>query len=205
MRRSPLLVMTAVLALSALTGCSDDADEKAAAPAASSGAEAVPSPEPTVSLDMPDNTAGVPKPDPTEPNRDAVAQVQAVGAGPYEVGETQADLTEAKLLGPVVDAAGCATTTGTSRFTKPEVFLAGGKVVMVKATQGDPWIGRPLAEAQAEFEEGKAVSGSGGAQGWQIVEETNALIYAATGGTINAVLGGVTASVEKHFTSGSGC
>ncbi|MFC7534917.1 hypothetical protein [Actinoplanes sp. GCM10030250] len=203
MRRSPLIVMTAVLALTAVTGCSDDDDKKPAA--APEAASAPPSAEPTVSLDAPDGTAGTPKAEISDPSGFAPFSVQSIGVGAYEVGETQADLTEAGLLTNPVDAAGCTTATGTGMFSKPEVFLSGGKVVMVKATKDDPRIGKPLAELQAEFAEGKAVTGAAGATGWEVVEETNSLLFVATGGTVSAVAGGVTASVQKNFTSGSGC
>ena len=203
MRRSPLVVMSAVLAFAALTGCSDDGEEKAA-PGASGAANA----QPTVSLDVPTGApANGSKPGLTEGTREAgeALRIEATGGGPYEVGETQADLTESGLLGNPVDNGGCVTATGTGLFGSPEVYLSQGKVVMVKAAKDDPRIGTPLTDVQAQFPEGKAVSGSGGAQGWEVVEETNSLLFVATGGTVSAVAGGVSASVTKNFTAGSGC
>lgn len=206
MRRSPLALITVVLALGGLTACSDDAEEKAA-PAPTAAGSAPAGAEPTVSLDAPEGTSGALKPEPTGPavGVGSTAEVQPDGVGPFVVGEPQADLVETGLLGTPADAAGCTTAVGTGRFAKPEVFLAQGKVVMVKATKEDPRIGRPLTEVQEEFSDGKAVTGAGGAQGWEIAEDGHALLFSATGGTVTAVIGGVTASVEKHFTSGSGC
>ena len=102
MRRSPLVVMTAVLAVATLTGCTGD-EEKAAAPAPAASSVAPSAPEPTESFDMPESTTGVPKAEPTGPGDGILPglgklEVDTTGAGPYQVGEAQADLVASGLI-----------------------------------------------------------------------------------------------------------
>jgi hypothetical protein len=197
--------MTAVLALTALTGCSDDDKATSPAPsAAASGPAGVPSDEPTVQ-----------KGDHSEPGPAAGAispfKIGATGYGPYQVEETQADMVDSELVTDLADAAGCTAGTGSILYGSPEVFFAQGKLVLVRATSpgvktdAGVGVGATLADAQAKLSGGKLLTGAAGAQGWQVVEETNAVLFEVTGDKVTAVLSGASASVEKHFTAGSGC
>jgi hypothetical protein len=197
--------MSAVLALTALGGCSDD-DKADKSPAVSGSAvpaesPATPSDEPTVEKGARSAPAVASDPFVAGPT----------GFGPYQVDETQADLVDAELVEGLADAAGCTTGTGSATYGAPKVFLAQGKLVLVKATSPDAkagngvGVGSTFADAQAKFPGGKLLSGPGGVQGWQVVQETNALLFEATGDKVTAVAGGLATSVEKNFTTGSGC
>lgn len=204
MRRSPLVVITAVLALTALAGCSDD--EKPETPAAGPASAA------------PDASAGAPSEEPVErpteePAPEAINPfgISVTGFGPYQVEETQADLVADEVVTDLKDAGGCTVGTGSALFGKPEVFFAGGKLVMVSTTSVTAktstgvGVGSAFTDAQAQFPEGKLLSGAQGARGWQVVQESNALLFEAGGDKVTSVSSGVSTSVEKNFTTGTGC
>ena len=218
MRRSPLLVVTAVLALTGITGCSDDSEEKPATPAVAPSAGAAAAAEPTESFDMPPAESELDSPKPPRTDGDPSARaavpnpVTPSGFGPYSIGELQTDYVESKLIGATtMDAGGCSVGDGTSQYGAPKLYFLQGKLAMVKASAptaaADPAVkvGTPLADVQAAYPEGKAVTGASGAAGWQVVEETEALLFEFTADKVSAISGGLAASVAKNFTTGSGC
>ncbi|MEV6344432.1 hypothetical protein [Actinoplanes sp. NPDC051851] len=211
MRRSPLVILIAALALTGVAGCSDDETPPAAAPQSAS-------PAPTESLDMPP-TVDNPKPtDPITPGEQQASgfvahlQISADGFGPYEIGATQEETIADGLIDSASDTGnGCATATGPGRYLSPALLFAQGKLVQIRVTAAQATTtdgvapGAPLADVQAAYPAGKAVTGTGGVQGWETVGGTGALLVEVTGGTASALTAGVATTVEKVFTTGQGC
>ncbi|MFI1991462.1 hypothetical protein [Actinoplanes sp. NPDC020271] len=195
-----LAVLTAVTLAAALAGCSDDPkDDKL--PQAQ--ATAAPSPSTEVSVDAE-------HPLPSAPGASGSSDAKAVaadGIGPFAVGVTRADLEADGLIESVKDSGGgCATATGTTVFNPPTLIFSQGKLTQLRVTSGDGFgIGKSLAEVQAAYPGGSAVTGLGGATGYSVPSGTNALLFELKADKVTALSAGVATTVTKVFTTGQGC
>ncbi|HWS34506.1 MAG TPA: hypothetical protein VN408_17425 [Actinoplanes sp.] len=209
MRLRHLLVPSIALAL--LAGCTDDPPAAPAAGASSAGTEpteVVVAPD--VSLDVPsgDQTSFPPRIEPGS-GEGARGQVSASGIGPYQVGESQAEMVADEVLAGPVAANGCAT--GSVLLGSVKIRFAGGTLAEVRTTEAGigteegVTIGSDQAAAQAAYPAGKAVTGAAGVTGWEVVDETNALLVEFTAGRVTALTAGVATTVDQNFTAGQVC
>ncbi|MEV0896763.1 hypothetical protein [Actinoplanes sp. NPDC049802] len=196
MRRRPLVALT--MALAVLSGCTGDPDTpapSATAPAASPG----------ISLDMPPASFG---PSPPEPTPSGKLSISAAGYGPFRIGMTQQEITDAGLVTGLTPN-GCGRAGG---FTgAPETDVWGGELVRVRVTDptvtttGNVAIGATVDDVRAAYPSGRAVTGTGGVTGWLVVDGTGALLLELAGGTVSALTAGDATTVEKVFTGERGC
>ncbi|SDT75622.1 hypothetical protein [Actinoplanes derwentensis] len=208
MRLHQLVVPSIALAL--LAGCTDDPPATPVAGASAPGiapSEVVVAPD--VSLDVPagDPASLPPRPEPgDEGGRN---QPSATGLGPYQIGESQAEMVADEIVTGTVAANGC--IAGSVFYGSPKIRFVGGTLAEVRTTSVNAstaagvTIGADQAKVQAAYPSGKAVTGAAGVTGWEIVDGTNALLVEITAGKVTAITGGVATTVEQNFTSGQAC
>lgn len=189
-----LVALTAVLLAASLAGCSDDKE-----PAAQ--ASAPPSQSPTV----PPAKQSPPELDPS--TRPSGLDILAAGVGPFAIGTPSAELKSDGLIDAVKDTgSGCSTATGNTVFSPPALTFAQGKLTQVRVTGGSgSEVGKSLAEVQAAYPGGTALTGTGGATGWAVASEANTVLFEIKADKVVALTTGTTATVTKVFTTGQGC
>ncbi|BBH65039.1 hypothetical protein ACTI_17240 [Actinoplanes sp. OR16] len=202
------VVLVAALVAVTLAGCTDGGEETATP---------VPSaPSPGTSMDMPPSAFSSPKPLRSEPGGPSAAPglslaLSASAYGPYRVGQSQAELEEAKMVrGLKPDEAGCVSGTGSRLMQNPRLRFSGGRLVMIEltnlgaSTDTGLLIGAELDEVKAKYPTGKIIFGTAGAA-WETVDGDNALLVRITGDDVTGLVGGVATSVEARHRAGLGC
>ena len=233
--RHRLVVLAAVLAVAGLAGCSRHKDD-APAPVAQApvpgvsthpgmSMTAVPSASPTtVGPTAVGPTAVGPaatKPvTPTDPAGGAKgrpqslptgSEISATGIGPYTIGQEQASLTAAKLVGTVRNgSAGCDTGAGQAKWGSPALIFTKGKLQHVKITSGSVRtttgvkVGSSEATVRGAYATGSALSASGKAA-WYAPTGDFALLFRIAGGRVSAIESGPASTLSVTFTSNQGC
>ncbi len=227
--RQRLVVLAAVLAstvlaVTGLAGCSRHKDDRPA-PAAQAPVPgvsthpgmaftALPSAGPTSAAAGP--TAGTP----TDPagavkgqpqSLPTGSEISATGIGPYTIGQEQASLTAAKLVGPVKNGStGCDTGAGRARWGRPALIFTKGKLQHVKITSGTirttagVKVGATAAAVRRAYAKGSALSASG-QTAWYAPTGDFALLFRFTGGHVSAIEAGPASTLSVTFTSSQGC
>jgi len=222
--RHRLVVMVTVLTVAALTvaaaaGCSRDKDDRpepqAQAPVSSAGAgtsaEGATTDDPAANGSRPAVTAtgavgGTANP--TDPAGAAKGHAQslptgteinATGIGPYTIGQEQAALTTAKLIGPVKSGAnGCDSGTGAAKWGSPALFLTKGKVQHVKITSAAVKttagikVGSSEASVKTAYPRGSVTTG----RAWYVPTGDFALLFRLADGKVTAVEAGPASIME---------
>jgi hypothetical protein len=224
--RHRLVVPAIVLVVAGLAACGRDKDDRpapqaqpvasASAPTGSAGtsAPAVPTAPPTA---PPTGTAGDTGNQPAAPTDPAGAvkghpqtlstgtQINAVGIGPYTIGQEEAALTTAKLIGPVKSGVtGCDSGSGVAKWGSPTLFLAKGKVQHVKITSAAVQttagikVGSSEASVKSAYPNGSVTSG----RAWYAPTGDFALLFRLAGGKVTAVEAGPASILQ---TGAPGC
>jgi hypothetical protein len=219
--RHRLVVLTIVLAVAGpvgLAGCSRSKDDRpapqaqvpvssASAPVEGASAPAGTAPPPTGSTAAGGTTTDQPAP-PTDPAGAAKGhpqtlptgtQINAAGIGPYMIGQEEAALTTAKLIGPVkAGATGCDSGTGVAKWGSPTLFLTKGKLQHVKITSGAVGttsgikVGSSEASVKKAYPNGSVTSG----RAWYVPTGDFALLFRLAGGKVTAVEAGPASILE---------
>lgn len=216
--RHRLVVLTIVLAAAGLAGCSRDKDDRPApqaqAPVSSASAPAHESTPPAESASgsltggSPSAAAGANPTNVTDPAGAAKGhpqtlpsgtEVKATGVGPYTIGQEQAALTTAKLVGPVKrGVTGCDSGTGVSKWGSPTLLFTKGKLqhvkiasATVKTTAGIK-VGSSEASVKSAYPKGTVTAGTA----WLATTGDFALLFRLTGGKVTAVEAGPASIME---------
>lgn len=223
--RHRLVVLAAVLAVAGLAGCSRDKDDRptpAAQPPVPSvsthpgmSMTALPSAGPT-----PGNSATTGPVTPTDPAGAAKghpqtlptgSEISATGIGPYTIGQEQAALTTAKLVGPVKSGStGCDTGAGQAKWGSPALIFTKGKLQHVKITSGavrttaGVKVGSAEATVRGAYPKGSALSARG-TTAWYAPTGDFALLFRLAGGKVSAIESGPASTLEFTFTGNQGC
>jgi len=213
--RHRLVVMVTVLTVAAAAGCSRDKDDRpdpqAQAPVSSAGAavstEGATTSDPGATGSAPAVTGtgtgtGTGTVSPTDPAGAAKGhaqslptgtEVNATGIGPYTIGQEQAALATAKLIGTVRSGAnGCDSGTGAGKWGSPTLFLTKGKVQHVKITSAAVKtaagirVGSSEASVKTAYPRGSVTSG----RAWYVPTGDFALLFRLSGGRVTAVEAG---------------
>jgi len=218
--RHRVVVITTVLATTGLAvaaagGCSRDKDDRPAPqaqpPVASasapvggptSGPTTTPGPAGGTTQDSAGGTTKTGNTGPTDPagavkghpqTLPTGTDINAVGIGPYSIGQEAATLTTAKLIGPVkAGAAGCDSATGLAKWGSPTLFLAKGKLQHVKITSAAVRttsgikVGSSEASVKTAYANGSVTSG----RAWYVPTGDFALLFRLAGGRVTAVEAG---------------
>jgi hypothetical protein len=216
--RHRLVVLAAVLAVTAVAGCSRSKDDRPAPQAqpAVPGASAASLPSATVGpaggVAGPGSTSSGEPPvagtTPTDPAGAAKGhpqslptgnEINATGIGPYTIGQQQATLSSAKLIGPVKSgAAGCDSGAGVAKWGSPTIFLSKGKIQHVKITStavktgAGIKVGSSEASVKTAYPKGSVTSG----RAWYVPTGDFALLFRLSGGRVTAVEAGPASILE---------
>jgi hypothetical protein len=204
--RHRLVVLAIVLAAAGLAGCSRDKDDRpdpqAQAPISISTLPSAGT-QPAESASAPSKAAAVTDPaGAAKGHPQALPQstdVRATGVGPYTIGQEQAALTAAKLVGPVKNGAtGCDSGAGVSKWGSPALFFTKGKLQHVKitsagvATTAGIKVGSSEASVKAAYPRGSVTAGTA----WYAPTGDFALLFRLAGGKVTAVEAGPTSIME---------
>jgi hypothetical protein len=217
--RHRLVVLAIVLAAAGLAGCGRDKDDRpdpqAQAPISITtlpSAASLPAGEPAAGASG--GPSGGPgggsatSAAPTDPAGAAIGRpqalprgtdVKATGVGPYTIGQEQAALTTAKLIGPVRSGAtGCDSGTGVSKWGSPTLFFTKGKLEHVKitsaavATTAGIKVGSSEARVKAAYPKGSLTSGTA----WYAPTGDFALLFRLAAGKVTVVEAGPASILE---------
>jgi hypothetical protein len=137
--------------------------------------------------------------------------VSGTGVGPYKIGEEQATLLEAKLVGPIQNGVtGCDTGLGVAKWGSPTLTFIKGTLQHVKIsstavrTTAGIKVGDSYADARSAYRKGSALSASGKAA-WYVPAGTYALLFRIVGGKIATVEAGPSSTLQFTFTSTPNC
>jgi hypothetical protein len=227
--RHRLVVLVATLAVgglavAGLTACSRDKGDRPdpqaqpPVPTVSTGARPSMAPLPSASAGVTPGGAASGRPSPTTPTDPAGAvkgrpqslptgtEIKATGIGPYTIGQEQAALTTAKLVGPIKSGStGCDTGSGVAKWGSPALFFTKGKLQHVKIssaavkTTAGVKVGTTEAGVRAAYPKGSAL---GGGTAWFAPTGDFALVFRLAGGKVSAVEAGPTSIME---TGAAGC
>jgi hypothetical protein len=217
--RRRLLVLTIMIAVAGLAGCSRDKDDRPAPqaqppiPSMSTGAL------PSVVAPAPGATSNGPSGGPptqvgaTDPAGAALGhpqtlptgtEINATGIGPYTVGQEQAALTTAKLVGAVKTGAnGCDTGAGSAKWGSPTLLFTKGKLQHIKITNpsvkttAGVRVGDSEASLHAAYPDGRATGAA-----WYAPTGDFALLFRVGGGKVTAIESGPASILE---TGATGC
>jgi hypothetical protein len=236
--RHRLVVLAAVLAVAGLGGCSRHKDDRPA-PAAQAPVAQAPVPggsaHPGMSMTaLPSAGPATPKSAgpasgkpaatgpgaPTDPAGAAKgrpqslpsgSEISATGIGPYTIGQEQASLTAAKLVGAVRNGStGCDTGAGQAKWGSPALIFTKGKLQHVKITVGSVRttagvkVGSSEAAVRGAYGKGSALS-SGGRTAWYAPTGDFALLFRISGGKVSAIESGPASTLSVTFTDNQGC
>jgi hypothetical protein len=206
--RHRLVVLVAVLVVAGAAACSRGKDDRPApqaqAPVSSTSLPGV-APSVTPSTVQPSSAgpsaaiseapikdpAGAAKGHPqTLP---AGTEVKATGIGPYTIGQEQAALTTAKLVGPVRSgAAGCDSGTGVAKWGSPALLFTKGKLqhvtitsAAVKTTAGIR-VGSSEASVKSAYGKGSVTAGTA----WYAPTGDFALLFRLSKGKVTTIEAG---------------
>jgi hypothetical protein len=223
--RHRLVVLAAVLAVAGLGGCSRHKDDRPAPVAQAPVPEgsthpgmsmtALPSASPTSvkpaatgpgsTTDPAGAAKGLPQSLPTG------SEISATGIGPYTIGQEQASLTAAKLVGPVKNgSAGCDTGAGQAKWGTPALIFSKGKLQHLKITSGSVKttagvrVGSSEAAVRRAYAKGSALSASG-RTAWYAPTGDFALLFRITGGQVSTIESGPASTLSVTFISNQGC
>jgi hypothetical protein len=219
--RHRLVVLAAVLAMTGVAGCSRDKDDRPAPqaqpPVAGASAPPAGASAPPGTVAPPATSAGTTRDQPAGPTDPAGAakghpqtlptgtQINAVGIGPYSVGQQESALATAKLVGPVKSGAtGCDSGTGVAKWGSPTLFFVKGKLQHVKITSAAVQttsgikVGSSEASVRTAYPEGSVTTG----RAWYVPTGDFALLFRLAGGKVTAVEAGPASILQ---TGSPGC
>jgi hypothetical protein len=215
-------VAVVIIALLALSGCSDDESPAAAPPPASSSVPAAPGSstgttesggfeQPEIATN-PDGTvnSGGPRPATSE------SALTAGGFGPYKIGVAQRELASAGLIGKVTaetseNCAGYATAKGTGRYHSPALVFFKGRLLRLTmtservATDRDVEIGTALAAVKDKYPGGKQIDDWTGRAAWLATTGDYGLLFQMRNAKVSAMQAGMTEPMQFKYTDGQGC
>lgn len=220
--RHRLVVLAAVLAVAGVAGCSRSKDDRPApqaqAPVSSASAPAGAS-APASAGTVPGNASAAPgggtrQVNPTDPAGAAKGHpqtlpsgtdVRADGIGPYTIGQEQAALATARLIGPVTSGAtGCDSASGVSKWGSPVLLFTKGKLQHVKITSpavrttAGIKVGSSEASVRSAYPRGSVTAGTS----WYVPTGDFALLFRLAGGKVTGVEAGPASILE---TGAAGC
>jgi hypothetical protein len=138
-------------------------------------------------------------------------EISATGIGPYTIGQEQAALSTAKLVGPVKPgSAGCDTGTGQARWGSPALIFTKGKLQHVRITAGSVrttsgiQVGAADTSVRRAYPKGSALSARG-ATAWFAPTGDFALLFRITGGKVAAIESGPASTLPFTFTDNQNC
>jgi hypothetical protein len=219
--RRRLAVLAIVLAVTGVAGCSRDKDDRPAPQAQAPvsittlpSAGALPTDEPAGGVSAGPSGGGTRSITATDPAGAAKGHpqalptgtdVKATGVGPYTIGQEQAALTTARLVGPVTSGAtGCDSGTGVSKWGSPTLLFTKGKLQHVKitsasvATPAGIKVGSSEASVKDAYPRGSVTAG----RAWYAPTGDFALLFRLAGGKVTAVEAGPASIME---TGAEGC
>jgi hypothetical protein len=223
--RHRLVVLAAVLAVGGLAACSRAKDDRPTPQAQPPAVEASTHPGMSMTaLPSASPTAGAgatpTKPNPTDPAGAALghaqtlptgSEISATGIGPYTIGQEQASLTGARLVGPVKSGlTGCDTGLGQATWGTPTLIFTKGKLQHVKITSGSVKttagikVGATTASVRRAYPKGSALSARG-ATAWYAPTGDFALLFRIAGGKVSAIESGPASTLQFTFTDNQGC
>jgi hypothetical protein len=229
--RHRLVVLAAVLAIAGLAACSRDKNDRptpqaqppvpsvsthpgmafTALPSASASAGPSAGAGPTSATGPGNPTdpagAGIGRPQ-TLPTGTVIS---ATGIGPYTIGQEQASLTAAKLVGSVKNGStGCDTGAGQAKWGSPTLIFTKGKLQhlkiadgAVKTTSGIK-VGSTEASVRSAYGKGSALS-AGGKTAWYAPTGDFALLFRIAGGKVSTIESGPASTLSITFTDNQGC
>jgi hypothetical protein len=218
--RHRLVVPAIVLVVAGLAACSRDKDDRPApqaqVPVSSVSAPVVSTttPGPPTTQDQTGTTTKTGTTGPTDPagavkghpqTLPTGTDINAVGIGPYTIGQEESALTTAKLIGLVKSGAtGCDSGTGVAKWGSPTLFLTKGKLQHIKITSAAVQttsgikVGSSEASVKTAYPKGSVTSG----RAWYVPTGDFALLFRLAGGRVSAVEAGPTSILE---TGAPGC
>ncbi|MEV6842577.1 hypothetical protein [Actinoplanes sp. NPDC051411] len=218
--RHRVVVITTVLAVAVAAGCSRDKHDRPAPQAqapvssASAPAESTTTPGPPATQDQTGATTKTGSTSPTDPagavkghpqTLPTGTDINAVGIGPYTIGQEESALTTAKLIGAVkAGATGCDSGTGVAKWGSPTLFLTKGKLQHVKITTAAVRttagikVGSSEASVKTAYPQGSVTAG----RAWYVPTGAFALLFRLAGGKVTAVEAGPASILE---TGAPGC
>jgi hypothetical protein len=138
-------------------------------------------------------------------------EISATGIGPYTIGQEQAALSTAKLVGPVKPGStGCDTGTGQAKWGSPALIFTKGKLQHVRITAGSVrttggiQVGAADASVRRAYPKGSALSARG-ATAWLAPTGDFALLFRITGGKVAAIESGPASTLPFTFTDNQNC
>jgi hypothetical protein len=212
--RHRLVVLVAVLVVAGAAACSRGKDDRPAPQAqAPVSSTSLPGVAPTVTPSTAQPSSAGPSAASSEaPIKDPAGaakghpqtlptgtEVKATGIGPYTIGQEQAALTTAKLVGPVHSgAAGCDSGTGVAKWGSPALLFTKGKLQHIKITSAAVKttagirVGSSEASVKSAYPKGSAGEGTG----WYAPTGDFALLFRLGKGKVTTIESGPASILE---------
>jgi hypothetical protein len=219
--RHRLVVLVAVLVVTGSAACSRAKDDRPAPQAQAPVSSANPpgtslpgtSPAPSTSGQSQGAGPSAPQQEISDPAGAAKGhpqtlptgtEIKATGVGPYTIGQEQAALVTAKLVGPVKSGAtGCDSGTGVAKWGTPALLFTKGKLQHVKitSTAGKTTAGIRVGSSEASVKSAYAKGSVTAGTAWYAPTGDFALLFRLDKGKVTTIEAGPASILETGSPS----